>query len=66
MDPLLTVCAMGRKRNLTINAITKYKARHHIDGGKQEYGMNYYKTYIPIVTWFATCLIFVFANLFGW
>ncbi|KAL7465177.1 hypothetical protein ACHAXS_005513 [Conticribra weissflogii] len=42
---------MHRKQNLTTNAITKYKAQLNIHGGKQVYGMNYYKTYTPVVTW---------------
>ncbi len=33
---------------------------------KQEYRVNYYKTYAPVVTWFATRLVIVFAILFGW
>ena len=57
---------MHRRRNLTTNKITKYKARLNINGGKQEYRVNYYETYAPIVTWFARCLVIVFAILFGW
>ncbi len=45
-----SVWAMRRKRDLTTNAITKHKARLNLHGGKQEFGVNYYETYI---TWFA-------------
>ena len=48
-----SVWSMRRKRNLTTNEITKYKARLNVHGGKQTYGINYYETYAPVVTWFA-------------
>ncbi len=66
MDLLPAVWVMCRKQILTTNAITKYKARLNINGGKQEYGVNYYKTYTPVVTQFAIRLVIVFAILFGW
>ncbi len=62
MEPLPAVWAMCRKRNLTTNEITKYKARLNINGGKQEYGVNYYETYAPVVTWFAIRLVIVFLS----
>ena len=61
-----SVWAMRRKRNLTTNEITKYKARLNLHGGKQVFGVNYYETYAPVVTWFAIRLLIVFAILFGW
>ena len=48
---------MRRKRNLTTNEITKYKSRLNLHGGKQVYGMNYFGTYAPVVTWFAIRII---------
>jgi hypothetical protein len=56
-----SVWAMHQKRNLTTNAITKYKARLNLHGGKQIYRMNYYETYAPMVTWFATRLLIIIA-----
>ncbi len=44
---------MRRKGDLTTNKVIKSKARLHLHGGKQVYGMNYFKTYAPDVTWFA-------------
>ena len=38
---------MQSKRNLTTGKITKYKARLNINGGKQEFGVNYYERYYP-------------------
>ena len=60
------VWAMCRKQNLATNKITKYKARFNIHGGKETYGVNYYETYAPIVTWFDVHLMVVFAILFSW
>ncbi len=43
-DVIRALWSMRRKYNLTTNIVTKYKARLNIHGGKQVYGMNYYKT----------------------
>ncbi len=61
-----SVWAMWRKYDLTTNAITKYKARLNLHGGKQEFGVNYYETYASVITWFAIQLMIVFALVFGW
>jgi hypothetical protein len=58
------VWALQCKRNLTTGAITKHKARLNLHGGKQEFGMTYYDTHAPVVTWFAICLMIVFGILF--
>ena len=60
------VWSLRRKRNLTTNEITKHKARLNLHGGKQIYGMNYYETYAPVVTWFAIRLMIIFGILFKW
>ena len=57
---------MHCKCNLTTIEITKYKARLNIHGGKQRYGINYFKTYAPVVTWFAIRLLIIIAILFKW
>ena len=61
-----SVWSLWRKRNLTTNEITKHKARLNLHGGKQIYGMNYYETYAPVVTWFAIRLMIIFGILFKW
>jgi hypothetical protein len=48
-----SIWAMQRKRDLTTAKVTKHKARLNLHDGKQEFGTNYYKTYAPVVTWFA-------------
>jgi hypothetical protein len=50
---LPSVWAVRRKCNLTTRKITKHKACLNLHGGKQEFGMTYYDTYAPVVTWFA-------------
>ncbi len=57
---------MHCKCDLTTGAISKHKARLNIHGGKQEYGVNYYDMYTPVVAWFAIRLLLVFGLLFGW
>ena len=65
-DVLPSVWAVRRKRNLTTGEITKHKARLNLHGGKQEFGMTYYDTYAPVVTWFAIRLMIVFGIIFSW
>jgi len=63
-----SVWSMRRKRNLTTNEITKHKARLnlHLHGGKQVFGMNYFETYVAVVTWFAIRLMIVMGIIFYW
>ncbi len=61
-----SVWAMQRKQDLTTGRVTKHKARLNLHGGKQKFGMNYFKTYAPVVTWFAIQLFIVFGILFNW
>jgi len=37
-----------------------------LHGGKQIYGMNYFETYTPVVTWFAIRLVIIFGIIFLW
>ena len=50
-----SVWTMRRKCNFMTNEINKYKACLNLHGGKQSYGINYFETYAPVVTWFSTC-----------
>jgi hypothetical protein len=61
-----SVWAMQCKRDLTTGKVTQHKARLNLHGGKQEFGTNYYETYVPVVTWFAIRLLIVFGILFEW
>jgi hypothetical protein len=61
-----SVWLMRRKRDLTTNNVKSHKARLNLHGGKQIYGMNYYETYAPVVTWFAIRLVIIFGIMFCW
>ena len=60
------VWAMKRKRDIKTRAIIKYKARLNVHGGQQQYGINYFETYAPVVNWFAVRLLLALSLLFGW
>jgi hypothetical protein len=57
---------MRCKRNLTTNDVKGHKARLNIHGGKQEYGVNYFETYAPVVTWFAIRFFIILGIFLGW
>ena len=57
---------MQRNCDLTINKIKSHKARLKLNSGKQIYGMNYFETYAPVVTWFAIRLMIIFGIIFCW
>jgi hypothetical protein len=52
--------------NFTTNRIKSHKSRLNLQGGKQVYGMNYFETYTPVVTWFAIRLMIIFGIIFCW
>jgi hypothetical protein len=66
VDVLPSVWSMRQKRDITTNKVKKYKAHLNLHGGKQDYGMNYYETYAPVVTWFSIRLLIVISILHGW
>jgi hypothetical protein len=57
---------MQRKRDLTTKKVIKHKARLNLHGGKQVYGMNYFETYAPVVSWFVIRLMIIFGIIFCW
>ena len=65
-DVLPSIWAMHCKQNLMTNEIKGHKARLNIHGGKQVYGMNYYETYAPPVTWFAIQFMIILAIMLTW
>jgi hypothetical protein len=42
------------------------KARLNLHGGRQIYGINYFETYAPVVTWFTIRLVIIFGIIFYW
>jgi hypothetical protein len=66
-EPVLpSVWAMRRKRRIATQEVYKWKARLNLHGGKQEYGLNYWETYSPVVTWATVRLILVLVLLNRW
>ena len=66
VEIVLSVWAVHCKCNLTTNEMIKHKAGLNINGGKQTYGINYFKTYASIVTWSTISLLIIFAIFFNW
>lgn len=66
VEVIPSVWSMKRKRDLVSNIITKYKARLNLHGGKQEYGVNFFETYAPVVTWTAIRLCLILAIINSW
>jgi len=65
--PILpAVWSMKRKRRLTTREVYKWKARLTIHGGKQQYGVNYWDTYSPVVRWSTIRLFLILASIHGW
>jgi hypothetical protein len=61
-----SVWSLRRTCDLTTNEVKSHKARLNLHGGKQVYGMNYFETYAPVVTWFAIRLMIIFGIIFCW
>jgi hypothetical protein len=57
---------MQCKCDLTTNEIKSHKAQLNLHGRKQIYGMNYFETYAPVVTWFAIRLMIILGMIFCW
>jgi hypothetical protein len=63
---LPAVWAMKRKRDIKTQRVYKHKARLNVHGGKQEYGVNYFETFAPVVTWVAVRIILILSILNKW
>ncbi len=61
-----SIWSLQCKRDLTTNKVKSHKARLNLHGGKQVYGMNYFETFTPVVTWFAIRLMIIFGIIFCW
>ena len=61
-----SIWALRCKQDLTTNEITKYKACLNLYSGKQEFGVNYFDTYAPVITWFAVRLMLMFGIVNSW
>ena len=63
---LPSVWSMKRKRNIKTRQVYKHKARLNVHGGKQEFGVNYFETFAPVIAWFTIRLILILAQMNGY
>eukprot|EP00590_Aulacoseira_subarctica_P001421 CAMPEP_0172414700 /NCGR_PEP_ID=MMETSP1064-20121228/1332_1 /TAXON_ID=202472 /ORGANISM="Aulacoseira subarctica , Strain CCAP 1002/5" /LENGTH=1323 /DNA_ID=CAMNT_0013151491 /DNA_START=262 /DNA_END=4233 /DNA_ORIENTATION=+ len=63
---LPAVWAMRRKRRIDTQVVYKWKARLNIDGSKQQYGIHYWETYAPVVSWPVIRFFLTLSLLRGW
>ena len=57
---------MKTKRDLITRQPIKYKASLDIHGGQQKYGVNYYDTFSPVITWTTSRLLFILSSIGSW
>ena len=63
--PIRTVWSFKRKR-APDGTLLKHKARLCVNGATQVYGVNYWNTYAPVVSWLAVRLMFILCVIEGW
>jgi len=63
---LPAVWSMKRKRDIKTRKVYKWKARLNVHGGRQEYAVNYFETYAPVVTWYTVRLLLILSILLKW
>jgi hypothetical protein len=61
-----SVWSTKRKKDIKTRKVYKHKARLNVHGGKQEFTLNFFETFSPVVNWFSVRLIFTLALLSGW
>ena len=66
MRVLDMVWAMQHKRWINTCKVYKWKARLNIHGGQQQWGINYWETYAPVITWQTIHFFFMLAIIRGW
>ena len=61
---IMTIWSFKRKRKPD-GTLCKYKARLCCHGGQQQWGVNYWHTYAPVVTWSSIRILMTLANIHG-
>jgi hypothetical protein len=61
-----SVWSMKRKRDIKTRKVYKHKARLNVHGGQQEFAVNLFETFSPVVNWFSVRLIFTLSLLSVW
>jgi hypothetical protein len=60
------IWSMKRKRRIKTQVVYKWKARLNVHGGQQVYGVNFWETFAPVVTWASIRLVLILSILHGW
>jgi hypothetical protein len=63
---LLNAIWSYRQKRTPAGILQKYKARICTDGSQQEYGIDYWETYAPVVSWSTVRLLLTLASIHGW
>ena len=64
MKTILAIWSFKRKR-LPDGTLNKHKARLCAHGGMQQWGVNYWETYAPVVNWISVRFLLVLAQIIG-
>lgn len=64
--PIASVWSFKRKRIAATGHISKRKARLCAHGGQQTYGVNFWETYSPVVTWYSIRAMLIVALINDW
>ena len=59
------VWPMKRKRDVITREPIKYKSRLNIHK-KQEFGLNYYDIFLPVIIWIILYLLFILSTIYSW
>ena len=63
---LPAVWSMKRKRRIATREVYRWRARLNVGGHKQQYGVDYWETYSPVVSWPVIRLILALAIIKRW
>jgi hypothetical protein len=63
---LLNAIWSYRRKRTPAGVLQKYKARICTDGSQQQYGVDYWETYAPVVSWSTVRLLLTLASIHGW
>ena len=61
---IMSVWSFKRKR-LPDGTICKYKARICAHGGQQQWGVDYWETYAPVVQWISVRTLLILSEIYG-
>ena len=61
-----TIWAMKCTRDIKTQAVVKWKDRLNFHGGKQEYAVNYFETYLLMAKWAYIMMILILSILKDW